>query len=355
MCYRTMGPNSRVNPVTIVGASIIVATGAVSVLADVGLRVLALQATVPGVIGAGLVGYGWFRADSVVGSKWRTVLKWTVTGLLAFGILGAWFGEMSARADTSISLSITGSLSVGTALGTVIGMYAARIHRTNELLAETVTELEQANDRLERKNEQLDQFVDIASHDLRNPVNVAQGRLEIAREESDSEHLRKADDALTRMNTLINDLVSLTKAGDQIEAVAPVDLGAVSRSAWGGVETKEASLTVEADGEIYADESRLRQVLENLFRNAIQHGGEGVTVTVGRLGDGFYVEDTGAGIPDDLRGQVLEDGVTTGGEGVGLGLSIVEQISTAHGWKIGVEESAEGGARFEFIDVEFPE
>ncbi|ELZ43817.1 Htr-like protein [Halorubrum californiense DSM 19288] len=339
------------------GASIIVATAAVGILADVELGVLSLQATVPGGIGTGLVAYGWLRADTIVESKRWTVLKWTGAGLLAFTVLGAWFGEMAARTNTSTLLSISGSLSVGAALGTVIGIYAARIHRTNELLAETVTELEQANDRLERKNEQLDHFVDIASHDLRNPVNVAQGRLEIAREESkeDSEHLETVDDALTRMNTLINDLVSLTKAGDQIEEVVPVDLGAVSRSAWGSVETRDASLTVEAEGKIYADESRLRQVLENLFRNAIQHGGEDVTVTVGPLAEGFYVEDTGAGIPDDLRGQVLEDGVTAGGEGVGLGLSIVEQISTAHGWKIGVEQSAAGGARFEFIGVESPE
>ena len=350
-----MPPNGRVNSVTLVGVSIIAATGAVSLLADVGLEVLSLQATVPGLIGIGLVAYGWFRADGVVGSKRWTVLKWTLTGLLAFTILGAWFGEMSARPDTSISLSITGSLSVGAALGTVIGVYAARIRRTNETLAETVAELERANDRLKRKNEQLDQFVDIASHDLRNPVNVAQGRLDVARTEFDSEHLEKADDALTRMNTLINDLVSLSKAGDQIEEVGPVDLGAVSRSAWGSVETKDGSLTVETDGEICADESRLRQVLENLFRNAVQHGGEDVTVTVGQLADGFYVEDTGAGIPADLRGRVLEDGVTTGGDGVGLGLSIVEQIATAHGWTIGVEQSAEGGARFEFTDVEFPE
>ena len=350
-----MAPNSRVNPVTVVGASIMVATTTVGALADIDLGVLSLQATVPGLIGAGLVAYGWFRADSVVGSKRWTVLKWTVAGLFAFTVLGAWFGEMAARPETSIPLSITGSLSVGAALGTVIGIYAARIRRTNEVLAETVTELEAANDRLERKNEQLDQFVDIASHDLRNPVNVAQGRLEIAREESDSEHLETADDALTRMNTLINDLVSLTKAGDQIDEVVPVDIGAVGRSAWGSVETADASLTVETDGDIYADESRLRQVLENLFRNAIQHGGEDVTVTVGPLAEGFYVEDTGSGIPDDLRGQVLDDGVTTGDDGVGLGLSIVEQIATAHGWKIAVEQSAEGGARFEFVGVESPE
>ena len=355
MYVRTVPPDAQVNPVAIVGASIVVVIGVMGALADVDLEVLLLQATIPIVIGIGLLAYGLSRADSVVASKQWTVLKWTVAGLLAFVILGFWFGEMSSRVGTSIRLSIAGSVSVGAALGTVIGIYAARIRRTNELLEETVAEVEQANERLTTKNEQLDQFVDVASHDLRNPVNVAQGRVELARADFDSEHLEKADEALTRMNTLISDLVSLTKAGNQIEEVAPVDLGAISRSAWSSVETKDASLRVDRGTEISADESRLRQILENLFRNAIEHGGEDVTVTVGVLDDGFYIEDTGAGIPDDLRGRVFENGVTTGGEGAGLGLTIIKQISNAHGWEISVEQSVEGGARFEFTDVGFPE
>ena len=77
------------NPVTVVGALIIVATAPVSLLADVELGVLSLQATVPSVIGVGLVSYGWFRADSVVGSKRWTVLKWTGTELFTFTVLGA--------------------------------------------------------------------------------------------------------------------------------------------------------------------------------------------------------------------------------------------------------------------------
>ncbi|PHQ38916.1 two-component sensor histidine kinase [Halorubrum persicum] len=350
-----MAPDTQVNSVTIVGALSLATIGVMSVLADVDLEVLLLQAAVPTAIGISLIGYGWFRADSVVAAKHRTVLKWTTSGFLSFVILGFWFGEMASRADTSILLSIAGSLIVGAALGTVIGVYAARINRTNELLAETVSELEEANNRLAMKNEQLDQFVDVASHDLRNPVNVAKGRIELARENSDGEHLAKADAALERMDTLITDLVSLTKAGDQIDEVAPVNLDAVSQSAWGNVDTKDASLHVETELEISADESRTQQILENLFRNSIEHGGEDVTVRVGALPDGFYVEDTGAGISDDLRGQVFEDGVTTGGAGAGLGLTITEQISTAHGWEVDVEQSAEGGARFEFTDVEFPE
>ncbi|ELZ43674.1 PAS domain S-box [Halorubrum coriense DSM 10284] len=350
-----MAPDTQVNPVTIVGVLILITTAVMSVLAAVDLEVLALQASVPAVIGIGLVAYGWSCADSVVAAKHRTVLKWTVTGLLAFVILGFWFGEMASRANTSISLSIAGSLTVGAALGTVIGVYATRINQTNEQLAETVAELEQANNRLAMKNEQLDQFVDVASHDLRNPVNVAKGRIELARADSDSEHLETADAALERMTALITDLVSLTKAGDQIDEVSAVTLDAVSQSAWDSVETKDASLDVETELEISADESRFQQVLENLFRNSIEHGGDDVTVRVGALSNGFYVEDTGVGIPDDLRGQVFEDGVTTGGTGAGLGLTIIKQIATAHGWAIEVAESAEDGARFEFTGVEFPD
>jgi len=350
-----MAPDTQVNPVTTVGALILVIIASASLLTDVTLEVLALQATVPIVIGIGLAAYGSSCADSVVTAKHRTVLKWTLSGLLAFVVLGFWFGEMASRVDTSILLSIAGSLTVGAALGTVIGVYAARTNQTNKQLAETVAELEDANNRLAMKNEQLDRFVDVASHDLRNPVNVAKGRIELARAESDSGHLETADAALERMNTLITDLVSLTKAGNQIDDVSAVTLDAVSRSAWDSVESKDASLDVETELEISADENRFQQILENLFRNSIEHGGDDVTVRVGALSNGFYVEDTGAGIPDDLRGRVFDDGVTTGGTGAGLGLTIIKQIATAHGWAIGVAESAEGGARFEFTGVEFPD
>jgi len=57
-----------------------------------------------------------------------------------------------------------------------------------------------------------------------------------------------------------------------------------------------------------ADFSQLSQMFENLFRNVIEHGGDDVTVSVGRTWDGFYVEDTGPGIPEDERDDVLDRG-----------------------------------------------
>ncbi|VTT86002.1 HTR-like protein [Halorubrum sp. DM2] len=339
-----MSSLSRPNAVGLVGVSIVVATAVTGVVADVSTRTVLLQSSVPLAVGIGLVGYGAFLRTREVDLKPRTVLTGTALGLGAFLVVGAWFGLISARPDTSIRLSIVASLSIGSAFGTLVGSYATQLHDANERLRET-------NRRLKARNDQMDEFVDVASHDLRNPVNVAQGRLELARDERDSEHLRSAGRALDRMDELITDLVSLAKAGDQIRSFEPVDLGAVSEGCWDLVATRDASVSVDTNRTVRADGNRIKQIFENLFRNAVQHGGDGVTVTVGDLPDGFFVEDDGAGIPEELRGAVLEDGFSTSADGVGLGLSIVAQVSQAHGWDVTVTESKTGGARFEFTGV----
>jgi len=78
-----------------------------------------------------------------------------------------------------------------------------------------------------------------------------------------------------------------------------------------------------------------------------------VTVTVGTIDDGVYVEDDGPGIPEDDREDVFEAGYSTAADGTGFGLSIVKQIAEAHGWAISVTEGAGGGARFEITGLEF--
>jgi len=88
-------------------------------------------------------------------------------------------------------------------------------------------------------------------------------------------------------------------------------------------------------------------VFENLYRNAIEHGGDGVTIRVGTSNGGFFVEDTGPGIPADERDDVFESGYTTNEDGTGFGLAIVKRVVEAHGWEITVTEGSDGGARFE--------
>jgi signal transduction histidine kinase len=89
------------------------------------------------------------------------------------------------------------------------------------------------------------------------------------------------------------------------------------------------------------------------MRNAIEHTSQNVTVTVGEVKNGFYIEDDGSGIPEDSRDDVFDAGHTTTDEGTGFGLSIVKGVAEAHGWEISITEGSEGGARFEITNVEF--
>ncbi|MFP8952876.1 PAS domain S-box protein [Natrialbaceae archaeon A-arb3/5] len=218
---------------------------------------------------------------------------------------------------------------------------------------ERTEQLREHEQELQRQNERLDEFTSAVSHDLRNPLNVATGRLQLAREECDSDHLEEVASAHERMSTLVDDLLTMARDGTQVNEREPVDLAALCRDCWRNVTTAEGSLEVETDRTIRADRTRLQQLLENLVRNAIEHGGEAVTVTVGELDDGFFLEDDGPGIPAEKRDAVFDAGYSTTEGGTGFGLSIVEQVTDAHGWDVRIVAGTDGGARFEITGVEF--
>lgn len=215
---------------------------------------------------------------------------------------------------------------------------------------------------LERQDERLEQFASVVSHDLRNPLNVAMGRLTLAREESDSAHLAPVEDSLERMESLIDDVLTLARESGRLTEPEPVSLREAVTTAWNATGDHEATLDVEGDlGTVQSKESRLCRVFENLFCNAIVHGpgssdsdDDPVRIRVGLLDDhdGFYVEDDGRGIDPDDRDAVFEYGYSTGERGTGFGLAIVEQIAEAHGWRVTLTTSEEDGARFEFHGVD---
>lgn len=207
---------------------------------------------------------------------------------------------------------------------------------------------------LTTQNRRLDDFVSIVSHDLRNPLNIAQGRLSLAREdaaERGDDHLDVVARALDRMETLIEDLLTLAREGGQVDDLEPIDVADLFGNCWDTVETATATLTVDGTRSIRAGRSRLRQLFENLIRNAVEHGGENVTVSVGGTDAGFYVEDDGVGIPPERREAVFDAGYSTSRNGTGFGLHIVEQVVDAHGWTVAVTESEGGGTRFEVTGV----
>jgi signal transduction histidine kinase len=237
---------------------------------------------------------------------------------------------------------------------------------------------------LKRQNSRLDRFADVVSHDLRNPLSIAQMYLSEVASRTDAE----ADDAietvetnLHRMENIIDDVLTLAREGTVVEEPEPVPLGDVVAESWAGVATGDASLAVETDATVQGNRRRLLHLFENLFRNAVEHGTssppsesyednglerpgvpvsqtgtegacdggtDGVTVRVADLDDGFSVEDDGPGIPVEDREAVFDAGFTSEPDGTGFGLNIVHEIADAHGWSVTVGEGEEGGARFEF-------
>jgi PAS domain S-box-containing protein len=207
---------------------------------------------------------------------------------------------------------------------------------------------------LTRERNRMEEFASVVSHDLRSPLSVARSRLELAADECDSEHLGDVEGALGRMEELVDDVLALARLGQQVvgDDAEPTDLEPVARRAWESVSARGATLSVEDLPTVIGDSNRLQRLFENLFRNAIEHAGDGVTVTVGALEDGFFVADDGPGIPDDEREAVFDHGHTTDEDGTGFGLSIVQQIAEAHGGTVTVTESDSGGARFEIRGLE---
>jgi len=221
-----------------------------------------------------------------------------------------------------------------------------------------VTEREHRERELERQNERLDRFASLVSHDLRNPLSVAEGYVELARDTGDVSHLDDVVVAHERMEELVDDVLAMAREGETVMDPEPVRVDEVAGDAWRTVETNGAGLEIPTERTVLAAPTRLHRLFENLFRNAVEHGstgGDALTVTVGDIpdtdddGPGFYVADDGVGIPAARHDEVLDDGYTTNEAGTGLGLSIVQSIADAHGWTVRVEESESGGARFALV------
>ena len=209
--------------------------------------------------------------------------------------------------------------------------------------ADTATELRRERDRLE-------EFASVVSHDLRNPLSVADGYLDLVREDPDPEHFERIENAHDKMERLIDDLLTLARHGDVVGETETIDLETLVERSWETVESSDATLQTPGTlGEVDADRERLEDLFANLFRNAIEHGGDDVTVKVGRTEDRIYVADDGPGVSPEDRDEVFDQGYTTSTDGTGFGLAIVKRIAEAHGWDVAMTESRSGGARVEIL------
>lgn len=280
------------------------------------------------------------------------ILGWTVIGALGGLLFG--YPAIPFQRTHGIYLEDTQYLIVnwttaGAIAGILIGAYDARKRTYRD-------ELAAHRDELLTQKEELERFAGILSHDLRNPLNVAAGRTELAHDSGDVEHLEKAKQAHDRAFEIIEDTLTLTRHSNTVpeEDVEAVELAQFARSGWNNIDTDGAELAVVENLQFQADASRMRHIFENLFRNAVEHGGSDVTIRVGSkdANSGIFIEDNGPGIDEKDRSKIFEPGFTHESDGTGLGMAIVESMASAHGWSVSVTSSDSGGARFEIDDVD---
>jgi len=283
--------------------------------------------------------------------------------------------------------------------------------RGRVVVVRDVTQTARQRRRIERQNERLERLADVISHDMRAPVSTGRKTTRLLRRElSDPDPVvdRSLDnlEAVTdRLETFVEQLPQLARESTNVESTSECDLETLATRAWEVLDTESVQLETADTRSISGDPSRLQQVFENLFRNAVEHGStsppstssredavehgstshrshvrgdagrppssecsvdgapedavehgtvvrsscemaETTVVRVGTTTEGFYVEDDGPGLPDSVCEDLFEYGTSTEG-GSGFGLAIVRTIVEAHGWEIEALDSDAGGARFE--------
>ena len=235
-------------------------------------------------------------------------------------------------------------------------------------LAQTFNEM---LDRLEAAFVAQRRFIDDASHELRTPITVIQGQLEVLGEEPDDRRrgLEIVMDELDRMGRFVNDLLVLARADrPDFLALDSVNVAGLSEEVF----TKAQSLgdrawTLERAGKgvIIGDRQRLTQALMQLAQNAVQHTDTHGAIAVGssvQNGEAsFWIRDDGAGIPAEVQAHIFDrfrrgHGKRGSAEGAGLGLSIVEAIAEAHHGRVELASRPGEGATFTIVvPVDQPE
>lgn len=217
--------------------------------------------------------------------------------------------------------------------------------------------------RLETAFESQRRFVSDAGHELRTPITVVRGHLELLEDDPDerAETLALVMDELDRMARMVNDMLTLAK-WEQLDFLSPepVDVGVLTDDLLakaGALGERRWRLDARGEGSIVADRQRLTQAVMQLAQNAVQHTGEGDEIALGTQvgGDGtrLWVRDTGPGIPFEEQNRVFERfyraDARRRSEGAGLGLSIVQAIARAHGGRVEVSSVPGIGATFTIV------
>ena len=222
------------------------------------------------------------------------------------------------------------------------------------------------NDMLDKPEDAFEtqrRFVDDAGHELRTPITVIGGHLELMGDDPDERRatLALVADELDRMRRIVSDLLTLAKAErTDFLTFEPVDLEVLTREVLAKAEAlgrRDWRLGGLGRGIVIADRHRLTQAMIQLAQNAVQHTSESERIEIGSRLHGaeatLWVHDAGEGISSgDL--ELIFERFARGrrrraAEGAGLGLSIVRAIAEAHHGRVEVESKPGLGARFVLI------
>lgn len=291
----------------------------------------------------------------------------TIVSLALAFALSLWL----SRRITKPLLHITGSaaqLATGNYSVTFDGGHYTEITELADTLNYTSRELAKSD------NLQKDLIANV-SHDLRTPLTMVKSYAEMIRDlsgnnpEKRNKHLQVIIDEADRLNTLVSDMLTLSKMQSGVEAMRPeeFDIQETIRSllqTYTILEEQEGyHFQFQSSGSdtvmIFGDETRLKQVISNLVTNAVRYGGEAKDVTVAITDDGSHtritVTDKGSGIPQQELEHIWEryykassNGQRAASGGSGLGLSIVKEILLLHNATYGVDSSVGAGSTFWF-------
>ncbi len=240
--------------------------------------------------------------------------------------------------------------------------------RAEQAVQMTARELEQRNEELERSNRELEQFASIVSHDLKSPLQVVRGFIELlAREVADTDsteihtYIGAALRGAERMDRLIDDLLAYSRVGQRPTNFLPIDLNQVVDDvlADNAAQIREADTTVSVDAlpTVEGDYTQLRQLVQNLINNAVKFrrldGLPEVRLSGKDDGDRWTIrlEDNGIGIERRYREEIFDMFSRVhqvDRPGSGIGLAVCARVVANHNGHIWVEDGREGGSAFCF-------
>jgi two-component system, OmpR family, sensor kinase len=232
--------------------------------------------------------------------------------------------------------------------------------RGDDELADLARTFNEMLGRLEEAFASQKAFISDAGHELRTPITIIRGHLEVMGDDPQErrETLELVADELDRMSRLVNDLLLLAKAS-RPDFLLPetVDLDGLTHELFAkasALAQRDWRLAAVGSGRIVADPQRLTQAVMNLSENAVTHTVDGDAVELGsELRNGrvrLWVKDTGPGVPEHEQDRIFERFVRLDrapeGEGTGLGLAITQAVAEAHGGSVELDSRPGEGARF---------